>query len=58
MEEDGVPQQHADPGNYIIDCLGRTYRAPCTLIIFVNSSNHPREPALFYSLSADEEVEV
>lgn len=58
MEEDGVPQQHADPGNYIIDCLGRTYRAPRTLIIFVNSSNHPRESALSYSLSADEEVEV
>lgn len=58
MEEDGVPQQHTDPGNHIIDCLGRTYCALCTLIIFFNSSNHSRESALFNSLSADEEVKV
>lgn len=48
MEEDG---------NHIIGCLGRTYRVVYS-DYFVNSSNHPRESALFCSLSADEDVKV
>ena len=57
VEEDGVPQQPADPGIHIIDCLGRTYPAPCTLTILLIlpitlGSQHGLIP------SADEEVKV